>query len=195
MIFRAAYSISFNAITLSRQAIREEDRRRNKISDAISSDGQDELTIYLRQPCVVGSQIPATRRFSKLGKRGADEERVSDKVEIDSDNIETPPATRRLFSPPKEVKPVEKEPCKRERCSSSLQNRETKTATLLRPVGVSADLGTGERTRWKEVYLNKNLSWRPPIKNRECKNGTFVSSLRGLKHDRRTKSYNLNDQN
>lgn len=127
------------------QAIREEDRRRHKVSDATNSDTpQDELTIYLRQP-YAGTQAPATRRFSKLGKRGADaEERVSDKVEIDSDNIETPPATRRLFSPPKEVKPVEKEPCKRERCSSSLQSRETRTA-ILRPVGAGADLGTGKQ--------------------------------------------------
>lgn len=123
------------------QAIREEDRKKNKLSDALSTDPQDELTIYLRQP-FTGSQAPATRRFSKLGKKTADDERISDKIEIDSDNIETPPATRRLFSPPKEVKPVEKEPCKRERCSSSFQSREMKTA-ILKPIGT--DLGTGKR--------------------------------------------------
>ncbi|XP_014467206.1 PREDICTED: uncharacterized protein LOC106740555 [Dinoponera quadriceps] len=127
------------------QAIREEDRKKNKITDTINSDTQDELTIYLRQP-YTGSQAPATRRFSKLGKKPTDEERISDKIEIDSDNIETPPATRRLFSPPKDVKPVEKEPCKRERCSSSLQ-RETKTA-ILKPVGSSTDLGNGNFDRY-----------------------------------------------
>lgn len=124
------------------QAIREEDRKKNKISDAMNLDKQDELTIYLRQP-YTRTQTPATRRFSKLGRKATDEERVSDKIEIDSDNIETPPATRRLFSPPKEVKPVEKEPCKRERCSSSLQNRETKTA-ILKPISPSMDLGNGK---------------------------------------------------
>ncbi|XP_011152521.2 uncharacterized protein LOC105191081 [Harpegnathos saltator] len=128
------------------QAIREEDRKKNKITDTISSDMQDELTIYLWQP-YTGSQAPATRRFSKLSKKTTDEERISDKIEIDSDNIETPPATRRLFSPPKEVKPVDKEPCKRERCSSSLQSRETKTA-ILKPVGPSTDLGTGNFDRY-----------------------------------------------
>lgn len=128
------------------QAIREEDRKKNKISDAINLDTQDELTIYLRQP-YTGTQAPATRRFSKLGRKATDEERVSDKIEIDSDNIETPPATRRLFSPPKEVKPVEKEPCKRERCSSSLQNRETKTA-ISKPIGVSTDLSVGNFDRY-----------------------------------------------
>ncbi|KAL6253627.1 hypothetical protein P5V15_015933 [Pogonomyrmex californicus] len=128
------------------QAIREEDRKKNKISDAMNSDNQDELTIYLRQP-YTGTQAPATRRFSKLSRKATDEEKVSDKIEIDSDNIETPPAIRRLFSPPKEVKPVEKEPCKRERCSSSLQSRETKTA-ILKSVNPSMDLGTGNFDRY-----------------------------------------------
>lgn len=86
--------------------------------------------------------MSASRRFSKF-KRGQDEEKISDKVEIDSDNIETPPATRKLFSPPREVKPVEKEPCKRERCSSSFQSRDLKN-TVAKTVNNSADLGTGE---------------------------------------------------
>lgn len=130
------------------QAIREEDRKKNKLSDALNTDVQDELTIYLRQP-YTGSQAPATRRFSKLSKKTTDEEKISDKIEIDSDNIETPPATRRLFSPPKEVKPVEKELCKRERCNGSFQSREMKTA-ILKPI--ASDLGTGKRKE-KEGYL------------------------------------------
>ncbi|XP_035740282.1 formin-J-like isoform X2 [Vespa mandarinia] len=129
------------------QAIREEDRKKNKISETVNANTQDELTIYLRQP-YTGSQTP-TRRFSKLVKKNSDDENgnISDKIEIDSDNIETPPATRRLISPPKEVKPVEKEPCKRERCSSSLQSRESKTVSL-KPVSVNADLGTGNFDRY-----------------------------------------------
>lgn len=102
----------------------------------------DELTIYLRQP-FTSPQTTAARRFSKLGKKSSEEEKISDKIEIDSDNIETPPATRRVFSPPKEVKPVEKEPCKRERCSSSIQGRDTKTTTL-KPGNSTSDLGTGQ---------------------------------------------------
>lgn len=139
-----SFNTVLTCITTCSQAIREEDRKKNKITDAINSEMQDELTIYLRQP-YTGSQVPATRRFSKLSKKVTDEERISDKIEIDSDNIETPPATRRLFSPPKEVKPVEKEPCKRERCNSSLPSRETKTA-ILKPAGSSTDLGTGKQT-------------------------------------------------
>ncbi|XP_012230972.2 uncharacterized protein form3 [Linepithema humile] len=144
---RSRHSTENALATSTLQAIREEDRKKNKIGDTMNPDTttQDELTIYLRQPTYVGSQAPATRRFSKLSKRVTDEERISDKIEIDSDNIETPPTTRRLFSPPKEVKPVEKEPCKRERCSSSLQNREMRTA-ILKPIGT--DLGTGNFDRY-----------------------------------------------
>jgi len=112
-------------------------------------DTQDELTIYLRQP-YTGSQVPTARRFSKLGKKAVDENKISDKIEIDSDNIETPPATRRLFSPPKEVKPVEKEPCKRERCSSSLQSREMKAA-ILKPICSTVDLGTGKQKEYMNI--------------------------------------------
>jgi len=133
------------------QAIREEDRKKNKIIDAINLDTQDELTIYLRQP-YIGTQAPTTRRFSKLGRKAMDEETVSDKIEIDSDNIETPPAIRRLFSPPKEIKPIEKEPCKRERCSSSLQNRETKIA-ISKPIA-NTDLGK-HKSETNEGYTNR----------------------------------------
>ncbi|XP_011866481.1 PREDICTED: uncharacterized protein LOC105561273 [Vollenhovia emeryi] len=144
--FRSRHNTENALMPSTLQAIREEDRKKNKISDAINLDTQDELTIYLRQP-YTRTQTPTTRRFSKLSRKATDEDRVSDKIEIDSDNIETPPATRRLFSPPREVKPVEKEPCKRERCSSSLQSRETKTA-ILKPISSGTDLGTGNFDRY-----------------------------------------------
>ncbi|KAJ8673934.1 hypothetical protein QAD02_005196, partial [Eretmocerus hayati] len=99
------------------QAIREEERKKNnsssKTTDPSGNDsGLDELTIYLRTPTSststpISSSTPTSRRLSQL--RGASEpatsvpETVSDKIEIDSDNIETPPAQRRLFSPPKDV--------------------------------------------------------------------------------------------
>ncbi|KAG7204182.1 hypothetical protein KM043_002019 [Ampulex compressa] len=128
------------------QAIEEEERKKNKINEPIAVDNQDELTIYLRQPYNV-AQNSAARRLSKLGKKEAEGERISDKIEIDSDNIETPPATRRLFGQQKEVKPVEKEPCKRERCSSSLQSREAKVAAS-KPASPTVDLGNGNFDRY-----------------------------------------------
>ncbi|XP_034943897.1 FH2 domain-containing protein 1 [Chelonus insularis] len=126
-------------------AIREEERKKNKPTDLLS-DGQDELTIYLRAPCITAPSS-AVRRFSKSNKKINEEDKVSDKIEIDSDNIETPPVTRRVFSPPREVKPVEKEPCKRERCNSSLQGKEVKVNTT-KPVTTSSDLGSGNFDRY-----------------------------------------------
>ncbi|XP_054009091.1 uncharacterized protein LOC128893568 isoform X1 [Hylaeus anthracinus] len=125
------------------QSIKEEDRKK-KINDTVNQDPQDELTIYLRQP-YSSSQVSGSRRFSKY-KRG-EEEKISDKIEIDSDNIETPPATRKLFSPPKEVKPVEKEPCKRERCNGSFQSRDLKN-TVVKNANSNADFGTGNFDRY-----------------------------------------------
>ncbi|XP_033218569.1 uncharacterized protein LOC117173991 isoform X2 [Belonocnema kinseyi] len=125
------------------QAIREEERKKNnKIPEIVSTEPLDELTIYLRQPVPV-PQGPAKRRLSQLGKKNFEADTISDKIEIDSDNIETPPATRRLFSPPKDVKPVEKEPCKRERCSNSVQGREA-----TKPGNSYADLGSGNFDRY-----------------------------------------------
>lgn len=69
-----------------------------------SNDGNDELTIYLRSP-TSSTQTPTTQRLSStlLNKRVNNESNNNiDKIEIDSDNIETPPATRRLFSTEKD---------------------------------------------------------------------------------------------
>ncbi|XP_024936099.1 uncharacterized protein LOC107262944 isoform X2 [Cephus cinctus] len=147
------------------QAIREEDRKKNRINDPASSSPSDELTIYLRQPSSA-SQGAAVRRFNKLGKKSLEEDRVSDKIEIDSDNIETPPATRRVFSPPKEVKPVEREPCKRERCSSSIQGREA-----LKPGSTTTDLGNGNFDRYSAARRTRRYkkTQDPPVEKESPK--------------------------
>ncbi|XP_057321996.1 uncharacterized protein LOC130665560 [Microplitis mediator] len=127
------------------QAIREEERKKNKPNETVN-DGQDELTIYLRTPSV-SAPSSAVRRFSKSARK-TEEDKVSDKIEIDSDNIETPPVTRRVFSPPREVKPVEKEPCKRERCSSSITGREYTKVSASKPAVAESDLGSGNFDRY-----------------------------------------------
>ncbi|KAL0112999.1 hypothetical protein PUN28_012320 [Cardiocondyla obscurior] len=166
------------------QAIREEDRKKNKMNDAINLDTHDELTIYLRQP-YTRTQMPATRRLSKLSRKSSDEERVSDKIEIDSDNIETPPATRRLFTPPKEIKPVEKEPCKRERCSSSIQNRETKTV-ISKPIDPTADLGNGNFDRYSATRRTRRYKKAQEPAGDKDKSDKDVSSLELICDDKLT---------
>lgn len=141
------------------QSIKEEERKKNKINDAANNpNSQDELTIYLRQP-YGDPQLVGSRRFSSKLKKGADEEKMIDKIEIDSDNIETPPATRKLFSPPREVKPVEREPCKRERCNGSFQ-RDFKNTTG-KSVNNNADFGTGKTNIRCLFYTSypKSKSW------------------------------------
>ncbi|XP_074112850.1 FH2 domain-containing protein formin 3 isoform X1 [Cotesia typhae] len=132
------------------QAIREEERKKNKPNE-VANEGQDELTIYLRTPSV-SAPSSVVRRFSKSGRKSEeDKSSVSDKIEIDSENIETPPVTRRVFSPPREVKPVEKEPCKRERCSSSITGREfAKVSSCSSPSkpATESDLGSGNFDRY-----------------------------------------------
>ncbi|OAD58367.1 FH2 domain-containing protein 1 [Eufriesea mexicana] len=155
-----------NVLTSSTlQSIKEEERKKNKINDIASSGTQDELTIYLRQP-YGDSQLAGSRRFSKL-KKGTDEEKMIDKIEIDSDNIETPPATRKLFSPPKEVKPVEKEPCKRERCNGSFQSRDFKNSTAKN--ANNADFGTGNFDRYSAARRTRRYKKNQDSAEKESK--------------------------
>lgn len=88
--------------------------------------------------------MPTTRRLSQLSRRsggaGATEDEISDKIEIDSDNIETPPAQRRLFSPAKDVKLADKDLASkrdiRTTTSAVTPGRDTSSAYT--------DLGSGE---------------------------------------------------
>ncbi|XP_015516525.2 uncharacterized protein LOC107221879 isoform X1 [Neodiprion lecontei] len=147
------------------QAIREEERKKNIISSVANSQTPDDLTIYIRQPYCAPTktstsaetsdhfeQLQSQQSQKKNTKPGgknntSTDDQISDKIEIDSDNIETPPATRRVFSPPREVKPVEKEPCRRERCSSSLQARESKVPQL-KITNPPVDQGNGHFDRY-----------------------------------------------
>ncbi|XP_058792398.1 uncharacterized protein LOC131664929 isoform X3 [Phymastichus coffea] len=127
------------------QAIREEERKKKAPEPADS--GVDELTIYLRTPAPSAQQQPTSRRVSQLSRRSNAEQcsemTPSDKIEIDSDNIETPPATRRLFSPPKDLKLADKDSTpKRDRTLGA-------TTTPAREVDSSyTDLGSGNFDRF-----------------------------------------------
>ncbi|XP_011504176.1 PREDICTED: cell division control protein 12 [Ceratosolen solmsi marchali] len=134
------------------QAIREEERKKNKVSEPVGVDGGlDELTIYLRTP-TTKPQTPTSRRLSQLNKRSPeDSESISDKIEIDSDNIETPPATRRLFSPSKDIKLIDKDTSKRDRASSvtpSTASTTTPTTTNCDANNSCMDLGSGNFDRF-----------------------------------------------
>ncbi|XP_012286898.1 uncharacterized protein LOC105703237 isoform X2 [Orussus abietinus] len=145
------------------QAIREEERKRHRVDEATETNptSSDELTIYIREPYLT-TQNTTARRGSKFSKKSLAEERVSDKIDIDSDNVETPPATRKVFSPPREVKPVEKEPCKRERCNSSFHGRDTKGLTT-KPGNYLADLGNGNFDRYAAARKTRRYKRSPDL--------------------------------
>ncbi|XP_076235576.1 FH2 domain-containing protein formin 3 isoform X2 [Calliopsis andreniformis] len=173
------------------QSIKEEDRKKNKINDSINSENHDELTVYLRQP-YISSQISTSRRFAKL-KKGPDEEKISDKVEIDSDNIETPPATRKLFSPPKEVKPVEKEPCKRERCNGSFQSRDLKNA-IVKTVNNHSDFGTGNFDRFSATRKTRRYKRTQDSPEKESKQDVTSSESIETKPAQRPQTLPLSEE-
>lgn len=100
--------------TLPRSAAQTYADDSNDRKGLISSLGErpptDKLTLYICQPSTPDSVSPCTRSSQQSLDQG-----VSNKVEIDQDNIETPPATRRIFtpSPVDKREPVQPNPCRR----------------------------------------------------------------------------------
>lgn len=109
----------------SLRSIQEEEKRKGLINALSQSPAEDKLTLYLRRPS--GEEVPLTRGGSLRTPRRIPEvptlppsvprrlqrqdEAISDKIEIDSDNIETPPATRRKFTKLRELSSsLEEEP-------------------------------------------------------------------------------------
>jgi len=101
---------SMEQITL--RPVPEEDKRKGIISALSQDTAEDKLTLYLRRPS--GEEVPLVRGGSlRIPRRTPEpqilppsmprrlqrqDEAISDKIEIDSDNIETPPTTRRKFT-------------------------------------------------------------------------------------------------
>lgn len=99
------------------RSIQEEEKRKGLISALSQEPAQDKLTLYLRRPS--GEEVPLIRGGSlRIPRRTPEpptlppsvprrlhrqDEAISDKIEIDSDNIETPPATRRKFTKLREL--------------------------------------------------------------------------------------------
>lgn len=65
-------------------------------------------------------------RHGENTNRNTPEKPIHNKIEIDSDNIETPPVTRRVFNPPSEVR----EPCRRFQTSLNKQNNNDADHTI-----------------------------------------------------------------
>lgn len=97
----------------------DDNDRKGLISSLGERPPTDKLTLYICQPnaslnntsrSTLDSVSPCTRSSQQ-----SLDQAVSNKVEIDQDNIETPPATRRIFTPTPVDKrePVQPNPCRR----------------------------------------------------------------------------------
>ncbi|XP_076275391.1 FH2 domain-containing protein formin 3 isoform X1 [Rhynchophorus ferrugineus] len=106
------------------QPIKEDSNRKNLINSLAERPAADKLTLYIRKPTeTVDSPTQETKSnlanvSSKIreSQQSIDSSSVSsNKVEIDQDNIETPPAVRKVYIPtPVEKRdPVPPSPCKR----------------------------------------------------------------------------------
>lgn len=84
----------------------DDDGRKTLISSLGERPATDKLTLYICQPTTSRTTLDSISPIT---------ENVSNKVEIDQDNIETPPATRRIFtpSPVDKREPVQPNPCRR----------------------------------------------------------------------------------
>lgn len=116
--FLGRYSISrldSNGNLKLLHSISEDNDRKHLISSLGNQSNSDKLTLYIRKP----TQTSPPPSDGKLSNRRAQEsntdQTVSNKVEIDQDNIETPPATRKVFTPTPVDKrePVPPTPCRR----------------------------------------------------------------------------------
>lgn len=79
----------------------------------------DKLTLYICNPAESKTELQETKSPTYRSPRARSPiqsaDHISNKVEIDQDNIETPPATRRVFTPTPLDKrePVQPSPCRR----------------------------------------------------------------------------------
>lgn len=101
------------------EATEDLNQRKELISLLGGRPATDKLTIYIRKPSDTPpppTKMTKTESFDVTATSSSPN--ISNKVEIDQDNIETPPATRRVFTPTPVDKrePVAPTPCRRTQC-------------------------------------------------------------------------------
>lgn len=101
-----------------------ENDRKGLISALGERAPTDKLTLYLCKPSDNTTDTESKSNSSnatRMRSSPSNEQSISNKVEIDQDNIETPPATRRIFTPTPVDKrePVQPSPCSRLKARAS----------------------------------------------------------------------------
>lgn len=96
--------------TIRHLPVTETNDRKNLISSLGERSPTDKLTLYIIKP-----DPPQTPRRFRDSPPTLEDQTISNKVEIDQDNIETPPATRKIFipTPTEKREPTQPSPCRR----------------------------------------------------------------------------------
>ncbi|XP_044263150.1 inverted formin-2 isoform X2 [Tribolium madens] len=91
------------------QVVENTNDRKTLISSLGERSPTDKLTLYIIKP----NESPKTRL--RDSPPSLEDQTISNKVEIDQDNIETPPATRKIFipTPTEKREPTQPSPCRR----------------------------------------------------------------------------------
>ncbi|CAH0559409.1 unnamed protein product [Brassicogethes aeneus] len=111
---RHSININNNNATKPLHSILEDNDRKSFISSLGKNSDTEKLTLYIRKP--VEATSPLMERKKRISDNVDNQGSITNnKVEIDQDNIETPPATRKVFTPtPTEKRePIQPTPCRR----------------------------------------------------------------------------------
>ncbi|KAK9751489.1 Diaphanous FH3 Domain [Popillia japonica] len=100
---------------VSNQTIQQQEHsRKNLIMSLGERAASDKLTLYIRRPSDTSSVNQDRISSSCQSEHGSDQQ-LNNTVDIDQDNIETPPAVRKIFisTPVDKREPVQPSPCRR----------------------------------------------------------------------------------
>lgn len=128
----------------------EDHDRKNLIKSLGDKHASDRLTLYIRRPSDTSSVNQDIS--SNCQSEQESDQQINNSVEVDQDNIETPPTTRKIFTPTPVDKrePVQPSPCRR------MLNRASKES-LASPDGAepNTSLGDGQFDRFDVMRRTK----------------------------------------
>ncbi|XP_022907474.2 formin-F [Onthophagus taurus] len=143
----------------------DDDNRKSLIASLGEKPAHDRLTLYIRRPSDTPSNPSEKSNISKHEVDGAQEEMISNKVEIDQDNIETPPAIRKIFtpSPVDKREPIQPSPCRRLLGRSSLPSKESSSLHSPEEIEPKETLGDGQFDRFSATRRTRRFKRQSEI--------------------------------
>ena len=154
----------------------EEESRKALISQLGEKPASDRLTLYIRKPS--DTPLIPTRIDNTITQHNSTdiEQDISDKVDIDQDNIETPPATRKIFS----ASPVDKrEPTQRSPCSRLLSRTSKESLGSPEEPETNPPLGDGQFDRFS--IARRTRRYKRNVDNNEISSSELIAEKEVIK--------------